>query len=150
MATPPRIMVSGLEFLNLARARIPPEVMAANKKALVAIHHRDRTPKKMVSAAPKAAPEEIPKVKGEARGLRKIAWATAPLTARPAPTSMPIVTLGRRRRKKTLRSMGEAKISRKLSPKCPIFKERRTAKKDKTPKRRIKARFFQTVLSKVL
>ena len=47
-------------------------------------------------AAPKAAPEEIPKEKGSTIGLRKIACRTAPETAKAAPTMKVSNILGNR------------------------------------------------------
>ena len=43
--------------------------------------------KMMAKEAPKAAALDIPKVNGEARGLRRIHCITTPATARPAPAN---------------------------------------------------------------
>jgi hypothetical protein len=142
-------MVSGLEFLNLARATIPPEVMAANINDKKAIHHSDRIPKKIPRAAPKAAPEDIPKVKGEARGFLKIAWARTPLAAKPAPTKIPAATLGSLRRRKIFLSKGSSQTEEKLSPKCPVQRDRKALIAAKTTKQRRIRRLRQTIFSKV-
>ena len=48
-------------------------------------------------AAPRAAPDAVPRMYGSARGLRIRPWSVAPATASPAPTSMAVRTRGTRR-----------------------------------------------------
>ena len=50
----------------------------------------------MAKDAPKAAAPDIPKVKGEANGLRRIHCITTPATANPAPASKAPTILTRR------------------------------------------------------
>ena len=45
------------------------------------------TGRRIASAAPSAAPDEVPSTYGSASGLRTMPWNVAPATARPAPTS---------------------------------------------------------------
>ena len=52
--------------------------------------------KMMAKEAPKAAALDIPKVNGEARGLRRMHCITTPATARPAPASKAPMILTRR------------------------------------------------------
>ena len=50
----------------------------------------------MASIAPSAAPEETPRVKGVASGLRSSPWKTTPAAASAPPTSTPASVRGRR------------------------------------------------------
>jgi hypothetical protein len=50
----------------------------------------------MAKEAPKAAALDIPKVNGEARGLRRIHCITTPATAKPAPASKAPIILTKR------------------------------------------------------
>ena len=50
--------------------------------------------KAMARAAPKAAPDEIPRIYGETKGFLKIAWREAPETERAAPISNAMISLG--------------------------------------------------------
>src|SRR3954447_1322992 len=54
------------------------------------------TGSRMASAAPSAAPDDVPRTYGSASGLRTIPWNVAPATARPAPTSAAVRTRGSR------------------------------------------------------
>ena len=56
------------------------------KKAMVKV---------MAIAAPRAAPDESPRMDGEAMGLRNTACITAPAMLSPAPTTQAMVTRGR-------------------------------------------------------
>ena len=138
MATPPRISVSG----RLSRSRAKPSaanaVNAANTKAFPAIPHCDAPPSRIASAAPKAAPEEMPSVKGEANGFRSTACTSVPLMASPAPTSAPMSTRGRRRRTKSANSCSENPKGRRTTP-FPTLTPKRSihnATKASSPKRR--------------
>ena len=71
-------------------------VSAAKRKAPAAICQMPKTPPTMTRAAPKAAPDEMPRVKGEARGLRSTAWDSTPPMASPPPTRAPMTTRGSR------------------------------------------------------
>lgn len=48
----------------------------------------------MDAAAPREAPDERPRMYGDARGFLNTACIYAPQTARPAPTNIPITTRG--------------------------------------------------------
>ena len=61
-------------------------------------------PKVSTSIAPRAAPAEIPSVKGVASGLRSSAWKTTPAEASAPPTSAAASTRGNRATKKTCAS----------------------------------------------
>src|SRR6476646_582668 len=52
------------------------------------------TGNRMASAAPRAAPDDVPRTYGSASGLRTIPWNVAPATARPAPTRAAVRTRG--------------------------------------------------------
>jgi hypothetical protein len=52
------------------------------------------TPNLIESAAPKAAPDATPSVKGVAREFLKSAWKAIPAAANPAPASQAAITLG--------------------------------------------------------
>ena len=54
-------------------------------------------PLMMIIPAPKDAPDETPKMYGEASGLRKMDWQTAPLIAKHPPARNASSTRGRRR-----------------------------------------------------
>ena len=62
-------------------------------------------------AAPKAAAWEMPKVKGEPSGLRRMDCITAPATASPAPATMEARAWGRR--------MFQMIMSKRLDALCP-------------------------------
>lgn len=69
-------------------------------------------PKKiMAKEAPKAAALDIPKVNGEASGLRRIHCITTPATARPAPASKAPIILTRRMFQMTLPAPFTSKVT---------------------------------------
>ena len=89
---PARIMVS-----RRSRPLIRPRAMTAARAAMApasAANGNSPMPKavlaakpmKMAREAPQAAPVDTPRVKGSARGLRKIPWKAVPATARDMPT----------------------------------------------------------------
>ena len=57
---------------------------------------RVEAPRRMASAAPKAAPLEAPKISGEAMGLWNTPWKAAPAADREQPTRHAITIRGRR------------------------------------------------------
>jgi hypothetical protein len=77
------------------------------------------------SDAPSAAPEETPKVKGLAKGLRKRVWYTAPTLASAPPTSTAKSTRGTRSSRITRRASGEVKRSVKGTRDAPYITARR-------------------------
>ena len=52
------------------------------------------TGRRIASAAPSAAPDDVPSTYGSASGLRTMPWNVAPATARPAPTRAAVRTRG--------------------------------------------------------
>jgi hypothetical protein len=77
----------------------------------------------MIIPAPREAPEETPKIKGEASGFLKMDWQTAPAIARLPPTINASSTLGRRN-SHTIETFLGSISGGKSSPKilCKIIK----------------------------
>ena len=70
----------------------------ANARSMVLLNTPMRNVKwhTIPTAAPKAAPDEMPSTKGSAIGFLKMPWYPAPLTARAAPVMKPRIILGKR------------------------------------------------------
>lgn len=89
--------------------------------------------------APKAAPWEIPRVKGEARGLRRTVCIIAPVRPSPAPATIAepiLINLNLRIRFEF--SPLEKRISRGLKTPLPIRKEAKLTKSSKEKRKRPK------------
>lgn len=71
---------------------------SANARSMVLLNTPMRNVKwhTIPTAAPKAAPDEMPSTKGSAIGFLKMPWYPAPLTARAAPVMKPRIILGKR------------------------------------------------------
>ncbi len=100
-ATPDKAIDSGVAPRVLDKRRITPVAIRLEKKAAPVAAKGDKietasdwllnmrpAPNTITdSAAPKAAAFEMPRVKGDPRGFRKIDCITAPATERPAPAT---------------------------------------------------------------
>ncbi len=73
------------------------------------------TGRRMPMAAPSAAPDDVPRTYGSARGLRTMPWNVAPAIARPAPTTAAVSTRGSRS-SQTIVSVAGVQVLPRSSP----------------------------------
>lgn len=99
MAIPIRIRVTGDSLTNLEIIRTTTTGTIPNRNALTVVPYIPRdvpmeNPMTMAMVAPKSAPDDIPKVYGDANGLFIRFWTAVPHIANVAPAMHAISTLG--------------------------------------------------------
>ena len=102
MPTPISIIMTGGMRFRRVTTRITAVGMSENRNALTIVAYCSgipgtmQNPTTMARDAPSPAPDDIPVVYGSARGLRIMYCIAHPAAARPAPTVIAVIALGRR------------------------------------------------------